>query len=85
MNICKFVSIYSMLTNKNKNMEDFKQLFTNIINFGWKDSNYFEHLVKVANDSNKLAKLKCKVEKLSFNKCISQHDAMWSLISNGKI
>ncbi len=66
-------------------MEDFKQLFINIINFGWKGSNYFEHLVKVANDSNKLVKIKHKAEKLSFNKCISQHDAIWSLISNGKI
>ena len=66
-------------------MEDFKEIFINVINIGWKDFNYFEHFVKVANDCNKLAKLKRKVEKLSFNKCISQHDAMWSLISNGQI
>lgn len=64
--------------------EQFKEMFLSLISWGW-SGKYADELTAKANDPKQLAKIFSRVKLVAYRNCIDEHDALYHLISHGKI
>lgn len=65
-------------------LEQFKQMFITLIAWGW-SGEYAAELTAKANDPKQCAKIFNRVKLVAYRNCISEHDALHSLINRGKL